>query len=109
MTNKPLNWAKALAEQYAEYMYSLYFYYTKSGDVYYGVNNEDKGLFFSGESLRFPDLVGSLVAQNEACYSKQVTNPAKPGVFLKVAFVFRCQSQLFFVGDVRHLRKHEDG
>ena len=29
-------------------MYSLYFYYTKSGDVYYGVNNEDKGLFFSG-------------------------------------------------------------
>lgn len=48
LTNKPLNWAKALAEQYAEYMYSLYFYYTKSGDVYYGVNNEDKGLFFSG-------------------------------------------------------------
>ena len=29
LTNKPLNWAKALAEQYAEYMYSLYFYYTR--------------------------------------------------------------------------------
>lgn len=31
-----------------------YFYYNAAGDVYYGINGEDKGRFFSGVDTRGP-------------------------------------------------------
>ncbi|XP_052228913.1 protein neuralized-like isoform X2 [Dreissena polymorpha] len=48
MTNKPGNWAKALGERYAVAGNELFFYVTRSGDVFYGVNGEEKGFFFGG-------------------------------------------------------------
>lgn len=54
MTNKPGNWAKALGERYAVCNNELFFYVTRSGDVIYGVNGEEKGLFFSGVNANVP-------------------------------------------------------
>ena len=54
MTNRPGNWAKALGERYAVAGNELFFYFTRSGDVFYGVNGEEKGLFFSGVNTSGP-------------------------------------------------------
>lgn len=48
LTNKPGYWAKAVPERFAEQSNTLYFLVTRNGDVMFGLNNEDKGLFFSG-------------------------------------------------------------
>ncbi|KAG1661233.1 E3 ubiquitin-protein ligase NEURL1 [Nymphon striatum] len=48
LTCKPGNWGKALSDRFAEIDNIIYFYVTQSGNVYYGVNGEEKGLFFSG-------------------------------------------------------------
>ena len=48
LTNKPGYWAKALGERYAEVGNIIFFYVTRNGDVMYGANGEEKGLFFSG-------------------------------------------------------------
>ena len=48
LTNKPGYWAKALPERYAEQGTVLMFYLTRNGDVMFGINGEEKGLFFSG-------------------------------------------------------------
>ncbi|XP_054168717.1 protein neuralized-like isoform X2 [Oppia nitens] len=50
LTNKPGNWAKALGERFAVKDYILYFYYNELGDVHYGINGEERGIFFSGVS-----------------------------------------------------------
>ena len=52
LTNKNGFWAKALAEKYAERDSVIYYYVTSSGDVVYGVNGEDKGIFYSGVDTR---------------------------------------------------------
>ncbi|XP_066991666.2 protein neuralized isoform X2 [Anabrus simplex] len=54
LTNKPGYWAKALAERFAERDTVLYYYVTQAGDVYFGINGEEKGLFFSGVETRGP-------------------------------------------------------
>lgn len=66
LTNKPGNWAKALGERYTTNNIMLFFYVTRSGDVYYGVNGEEKGLFFSGVNVSSPlwamlDIYGNTV------------------------------------------------
>ncbi|XP_076460383.1 protein neuralized-like isoform X2 [Babylonia areolata] len=66
LTNKPGNWAKALGERYTTNNIVLYFYTISSGDVYYGVNGEEKGLFFSGVNTSVPlwamlDIYGNTV------------------------------------------------
>ena len=66
LTNKPGNWAKALGERYTTNNILLFFYTTRSGDVYYGVNGEEKGLFFSGVNTSGPlwamlDIYGNTV------------------------------------------------
>ena len=66
LTNKPGNWAKALGERYTSHNILLYFYTTRQGDVYYGVNGEEKGLFFSGVNTSSPiwamlDIYGNTV------------------------------------------------
>ncbi|KAK3599445.1 hypothetical protein CHS0354_036461 [Potamilus streckersoni] len=67
LTNKPGYWAKALAERYAVVNNVLYFYVTRSGDVLYGVNGDDKGIFFSGVNTNAPiwavmDIYGNTIA-----------------------------------------------
>ncbi|XP_076295927.1 E3 ubiquitin-protein ligase neur isoform X3 [Lasioglossum baleicum] len=54
LTNKPGYWAKALAERLAERDTVLFYYVTSAGDVHFGVNGEEKGLFFSGVETRGP-------------------------------------------------------
>ena len=67
LTGKPGFWAKALAEKYAESNALIHYYFTANGDVHYGVNGIDKGLFFSGVDARQPlwcmiDLYGNCTA-----------------------------------------------
>lgn len=54
LTNKPGYWAKALAERFAERDTVLFFYVTQAGDVHFGINGEEKGVFFSGVETRGP-------------------------------------------------------
>ncbi|XP_058795420.1 protein neuralized isoform X2 [Phymastichus coffea] len=54
LTNKPGYWAKALAERFAERDTVLFYYVTSAGDVHFGVNGEEKGVFFSGVETRGP-------------------------------------------------------
>ncbi|CAH2216224.1 jg15743, partial [Pararge aegeria aegeria] len=46
LTNKPGNWAKALGERFCEKDNVLHYSVNSAGDVHFGVNGEDKGLFF---------------------------------------------------------------
>ncbi len=48
LTNKPGHWAKALPERFAESHNILFFYVSRSGDVMFGLNGEEKGVFFGG-------------------------------------------------------------
>lgn len=54
LTNKPGYWAKALAERFAERDSVLFYYVTSAGDVHFGVNGEEKGVFFQGVETRGP-------------------------------------------------------
>jgi len=67
LTSKPGYWAKALGERYSESNQLIHYYFTNNGDVYFGVNGVDKGLFFSGVDTRKPlwcliDLYGNCTA-----------------------------------------------
>jgi protein neuralized len=48
LTNKPGYWAKALPERFAESQNTLFFYVSRSGDVMFGLNGDEKGVFFGG-------------------------------------------------------------
>lgn len=67
LTNKVGFWAKALAERYAVKDSVLFFYVTSAGDVHFGVDGEEKGIFFTGVETRGPvwallDLYGNCTA-----------------------------------------------
>ena len=67
LTGKPGYWAKALTERYAESNALIHYYFTLNGEVHFGVNGSDKGLFFSGVDTRQPlwcliDLYGNCTA-----------------------------------------------
>ena len=67
LTNKPGYWAKALPERFAEKDTVLFFYVTRGGDVMYGVNSEENGLFFSGVCTAGPvwaliDIYGNTIS-----------------------------------------------
>lgn len=67
LTGKPGYWAKALAERYAESNALIHYFFTSNGDVHFGVNGVDKGIFFSGVDTRQPlwclvDLYGNCTA-----------------------------------------------
>lgn len=67
LTNKPGNWGKALAERYAQSDNIIYFFITHNGEVHYGVNGEDKGMFFSGVDVTgylwaLIDIYGNTIA-----------------------------------------------
>ena len=52
LSNKNGFWAKAFPEKYAEADSVIYYYVSSRGDVVFGVNGEDKGVFFSGVDIR---------------------------------------------------------
>ena len=52
LTNRGGFWAKALSEKFADMDSVMYYYVTSGGDVVFGVNGEDKGVFFSGVDTR---------------------------------------------------------
>lgn len=54
LTNKPGYWAKALNERFCERDNILFYYVTAAGDVYFGVNGEEKGVFITGIETRHP-------------------------------------------------------
>jgi protein neuralized len=54
LTNKPGYWAKALPERFCSQNTVLFYYVTSTGDVHFGINGEEKGIFFSGVETRGP-------------------------------------------------------
>ncbi|KAI5740930.1 hypothetical protein M8J76_008595 [Diaphorina citri] len=67
LTNKPGYWAKALAERFADQETVLFYYVTAAGDVHFGINGEEKGVFFTGVETRGPlwamfDIYGNSTA-----------------------------------------------
>lgn len=52
LTSRPGFWAKAFSDFFVK-KDSILFYYTNSaGDVHFGINGEEKGVFFSGVDTR---------------------------------------------------------
>ena len=67
LTNKPGYWAKALPERMAEEGNVLFFYITRQGNCMFGLNNKEKGVFFSGVNVNnflYPlvDIYGNTMA-----------------------------------------------
>ncbi|KAF5270374.1 hypothetical protein FQR65_LT05562 [Abscondita terminalis] len=54
LTNKPGYWAKALAERFCSQNTVLFYYVTSAGDVHFGINGEEKDVFFGGVETRGP-------------------------------------------------------
>ncbi|KAL7644083.1 UNVERIFIED_CONTAM: hypothetical protein RMT77_004906 [Armadillidium vulgare] len=54
LTSKPGYWAKALSERFAVEGLVLFYYVTSAGDVHFGINNEERGVFFSGVETKTP-------------------------------------------------------
>ncbi|XP_069363620.1 protein neuralized isoform X1 [Maniola hyperantus] len=76
LTNKPGNWAKALGERFCEKDNILYYYVNSAGDVHFGINGEDKGLFFTGVDTRSP--LWALVDVYGNCTAVQFADPRAP-------------------------------
>lgn len=77
LTNRPGFWAKALNERYCERDNILFYYFTTSGDVHFGINGEEKGIFFQIPAPREPlwalvDVYGNCSAieflDSRVCY-----------------------------------------
>lgn len=67
LTNRPGNWAKALGERYAAENTLLHYYVNNTGEVFFGINGEEKGLFLNGVDTRGPlwaliDIYGNTTA-----------------------------------------------
>lgn len=91
LTNKPGFWGKALHERFCHRDNVLFYYVTTSGEVHYGVNGEEKGLFITDVDTRGPlwamiDIYGNSTAcefidsrtyncSNEQPVRRQVTAP----------------------------------
>jgi protein neuralized len=54
LTNKPGFWAKALNERYCYKNNVLFYYVTSTGDVHFGINGEEKGVFMTDVDTRTP-------------------------------------------------------
>ncbi|XP_012935249.1 protein neuralized [Aplysia californica] len=86
LTNKQGNWAKALGERYTTSNILLHFSVNRAGDVTYGVNGEEKGLFFSGVVTNQPlwamlDIYGNTVAVEFSHANAEIEAPANAAQF----------------------------
>jgi protein neuralized len=64
LTSKPGYWAKAVSEAYISKGTVIHYYVAGNGDVHFGANGHDLGMFFSGIDTRQPlwamiDLYGN--------------------------------------------------
>ena len=72
LTNKPGNWAKALGERFWALIHpdsTLFYYVNNQGEVHFGIDGEEKGVFFVGVDTKSPlwaliDVYGNTVAIN---------------------------------------------
>eukprot|EP00095_Tigriopus_kingsejongensis_P000730 maker-scaffold1526_size37455-snap-gene-0.12 protein:Tk00730 transcript:maker-scaffold1526_size37455-snap-gene-0.12-mRNA-1 annotation:"GK11419" len=67
LTTHPGYWAKALSERYVQAGASIHYFVMANGDVHFGVNGQNRGVFFSGVDPRQPlwamiDLYGNCTA-----------------------------------------------
>lgn len=67
LTNKPGFWGKALHERFCHRNNVLFYYVTSNGEVHYGINGEEKGLFITDVDTRNPlwvmlDVYGNSIA-----------------------------------------------
>lgn len=79
LTNKPGYWAKALAERFCDRDTLLFYYVNQAGDVHFGINGEEKGIFFSGVETRGPlwaliDVYGNSTAIEFVDIRQQLNN-----------------------------------
>ncbi|GBP55238.1 Protein neuralized [Eumeta japonica] len=76
LTNKPGYWAKALGERFCEKDNLLHYYVNSAGDVHFGINGEEKGIFFTGVDTRNP--IWALVDVYGNCTAVQFADPRAP-------------------------------
>jgi len=67
MTNKDGSWAKAISERHCQKGNIIHFYVRRNGELYYGVNGVQKGLFLSSINTNLPlwvvvDIYGNSTA-----------------------------------------------
>ena len=67
LTNKSGFWAKALSDRYLESNAVIHYYVSSKGEVHFGINGGDLGVFFTGVDTRQPlwamvDLYGNCTA-----------------------------------------------
>lgn len=67
LSRKPGYWTRVLTEGLAERDTVFFYYVTDTGDVYFGVNGEEKGVYFSGVETHMPlwaiiDVYGNSMA-----------------------------------------------
>lgn len=84
LTNKPGYWAKALPERFCSQNTILFYYVTSAGDVHFGINGEEKGIFFSGVETRGPlwaliDVYGNSTAIEFVDIRHQLNNSRRGG------------------------------
>lgn len=84
LTNKPGYWAKALPERFCSQGTILYYFVTSSGDVHFGINGEEKGIFFSSVETRGPlwcliDVYGNSTAIEFVDIRHQLNNSSRHG------------------------------
>lgn len=82
LTNKPGYWAKALPERFCSQGTILYYYVTSAGDVHFGINGEEKGIFFSSVETRGPlwcliDVYGNSTAIEFIDIRHQLNNSSR--------------------------------
>ncbi|CAH1113384.1 unnamed protein product [Psylliodes chrysocephalus] len=82
LTNKPGYWAKALPERFCSQGTILFYYVTSTGDVHFGINGEEKGIFFSSVETRGPlwcliDIYGNSTAIEFVDIRHQLNNSSR--------------------------------
>ncbi|XP_057665766.1 protein neuralized isoform X1 [Diorhabda carinulata] len=82
LTNKPGYWAKALPERFCSQGTILFYYVTSTGDVHFGINGEEKGIFFSSVETRGPlwcliDVYGNSTAIEFVDVRHQLNNSSR--------------------------------
>ncbi len=81
LTNKPGYWAKAFTERFAEQGSVLFYYADSTGDVHFGINGEERGVFFSGVDTRSQlwglfDVYGNSTAVEPLAQTRKVSASA---------------------------------
>ena len=76
LTSKPGYWAKALSERYVGLNKLIHYHVSGNGDVHFGIDGEDLGVFFSGVDTRTP--LWALVDLYGNCTSIELVDTRKP-------------------------------